>query len=152
MTSILFPLLTSSVPWTPLVSLSFSLFIVLPVSLVRDLVATDFLIVLDSLFLASMFWSTEQEELVRSLERTQAEQSFLWRVHILSKKIVILFLIRLRSILMPFEMFHVECVCCPCIRLRGFSPILHLSAGFISMGAGNGQAFILILLRLCCLF
>lgn len=91
---------------------------------------------------------TEQEELVRSFERSQAQQTRLWRVWFwfTSFYIILSFVVSClwkayptwSLILSSPERFHfhVDGVCGSSLLLHSLSFVLHLSAGFITMGTG----------------
>uniref|UniRef100_M1B9R9 Uncharacterized protein n=1 Tax=Solanum tuberosum TaxID=4113 RepID=M1B9R9_SOLTU len=77
--------------------------------------------------------SQEQEELVRSLENVQTQQSLLWRVHLKFYKFgIICFL----ACLINLFSCHAGCVLRATLVLCGFSPILSLSTGLLSLGIG----------------
>lgn len=90
---------------------------------------------------------TEQEELVRSFERSQAQQSFVWRVYFYSKLFTQL---SRNTNLIYFNL--TECVCSTSLFFRCVSCLLHLSASFITVGTGMNQSLVLIVLFLCIWF
>ncbi|KAK6944874.1 hypothetical protein RJ641_025976 [Dillenia turbinata] len=78
----------------------------------------------------------EQEAIVRSFEKIQAQQSFEWRVNQFFFHLV--FLLPTFN-LIPFHFVDfclcVECIRCPQLLLCCISPLFHLSIDFLSLGS-----------------